>query len=156
MKTILSGVLLTLSTLAYANKITLTHRSEVGCSNDSCSFDFFNMTQEYGFGLRLLYGNGSGDMLGAVQVVSEIGMIADLGKKSCKDIENIYENRGSGYPTTADRQNDPMFWLVYSNAWDELQNSKGKRRIEAKQGHCYLMYKSSRDQQVIVAFHVKK
>jgi hypothetical protein len=68
---------------------------------------------------------------------------------------NTYENTGSGYPTTADRTNDPMMWLSYSEAWDRLQNGNVAGSTSAVKGHCYLMYKTSSDMQVIVAFHVK-
>ena len=158
MKNFLIASLLVFSSVVSASEITLTHRNlgPADCANDSCYYDFYNMTQEYGYGLSLEFGNDWGENeFSTVQVVDEIGLIVDLGKMSCKDIENEYENSGSGYPSASDRQNDPMFWLTYSTAWDKLQNGGVSETVKAQKGHCYLMYKASMDQRVIVAFHVK-
>ena len=157
MKKILIAAFLLSSSFAFAKDITLNHRVLNNCDNDSCYYDFFNMTQEYGYGLSLQFGNSyEEDVFGTVQVVDEVGLIVDLGKISCKDIENSYEDQGEGYPTSQDRKKDPMFWLMYSEAWTKLQDGGAASSLNAQEGHCYLMYKTSTHQQVIVAFHVKE
>jgi hypothetical protein len=141
------------------NEVTLNHRllNPDKCKNSSCYFDFFNMVQNYGAGLSVGFGNdGDSDELHGVLVVDEMASIVDLGKMSCQDIPNEYENRGHGYPEKKDRVENPMFWLSYSNAWDRLQKGEGKPNLSVTEGHCYLMYKTSSYQKIIVAFNVKK
>jgi hypothetical protein len=154
-------ILMSVSTAQSAvipTEITLTHRilESSKCGNDSCYFDFYNMTQNYGYGLSLEFGNDWGEnKFSGVQVVHEVARIADLGVGSCKNIPNMYEAMGEGYPTKADRTTQPMFWLSYSDAWGQLQNGQSGDSVPAQADHCYLMYKSSSDQRIIVAFHVK-
>lgn len=139
------------------SEVTLNHRilSTTKCENSSCYFDFFNMTQEYGYGLSLEFGNDWGEnKFSGVQVVDEIAIIADIGKMSCKNMLNKYETLGGGYPTKQDRKNNPMFWLSYSEDWRNLQRG-GTSEIPALEGHCYLMYKTNSEKKIIVAFHVK-
>lgn len=146
------------------SEIKMTHRVLSGCQNDSCYFDMYNMTHKYGYGLSLEFGNDWGENeFKAVQVVDQIGIIVDLGEKSCKDMINTYEQDGEyygpgqgGYPHKEDRKYDPMFWLSYSEAWNKLQNGEGSPNVKVEKNHCYLMHKSSSHQEVIVAFHVKE
>ncbi len=142
------------------SEVTLTNRDDnpANCLNDSCYFDFYTMTQKYGNGLSLEFGSdvGTDQQFSGIQVVDEVARIVDIGNMSCKDIPNNYEGRGQGYPTKNDRVENPMFWLEYSEAWYQLQRGAGAPALAANEGHCYLMYKSSSDKRVIVAFHVKK
>ncbi len=85
-----------------------------------------------------------------------IGMIADLGEMSCKDIKNDYEKSGSGYPTALDRIKHPMFWFAYSHAMDALQNGPIATEMKVQAGHCYVLSKSTIDRKVIAVFHVDK
>lgn len=93
-------------------------------------------------------------------VVGDLGTIADLGERSCKDfpeynlIQGPYPGKGhGGYPYAEDRVEDPMFWLAYSPAWTKLQQS-GENRIKAENGHCYLMHLSGHDGVTIAMFRV--
>lgn len=147
MKNLLIGLFTLGSISAFSNEITLNHRALNNCHNDSCYYDFFNMTQDYGNGLSLEFGNDAGEnMLGAVQAVDEMGKIVDLGKKSCRKIKSS---------EASSRKTDPFTFLVYSDGWYKLVD-EGKTTLKANEGHCYLMYKSSTRQQVILAFNVKK
>ena len=147
MKNLLIGLLSLGSISAFSGEIILKHRILNNCDNDSCYYDLFNMTQKYGKGLSLEFGNDWGEnMFDSVQVVDEMGKIVDLGKKSCRKIKS---------DEASSRKSDPFLFLNYSDDWDKLAE-EGKTRLKANEGHCYLMYKSSTRQQVIVAFHVKK
>lgn len=149
MKKLLLVGLIALSSFASANEITLTHRNlgPTDCAEDSCYFDFYNMTQEYGYGLSLEFGNDWGsNVFSTVQVVDELGLIVDLGELSCKNLVS---------DGSYDRNQNPWGWLYRSDSWDELTEN-GTESVQAKEGHCYLMYKSSTDQQVVVAFYVKE
>ncbi len=139
------------------SEVTLTHRlgDSTDCANDSCRYDFFNLTHQYGYGLSVEFGNGENN-LGTVQAVGELASIIDLGEISCKDIKNSYQDTGSGYPAASDRQRDPMFWLSYTDAFRSLQDGPSSSEIKPKENHCYLVSKTSSDKQVIVTFHVKQ
>lgn len=126
--------------------ITLTHRVLNGCEDDACYFDMYHMEQRYGYGLSLEFGNDHGDnLLGTVQVADEFGKIVDLGAISCKEIKSSYPEQ---------RTKNPWLFLIYSGAWDKLQ-SEGRDQVAAQKNHCYLMYKTGSDKQIVVAFHVK-
>lgn len=145
MKTLLITFLFSLS--AFAADITLTHRNLNGCEEDACYYDFYNMTQEYGYGLSLEFGNDWGkNNFSVVQVVDELGFIVDLGMTSCKDLVS---------DGSYDRIQNPWGWLYRSDSWSKL-NQNGREEVAAKKGHCYLMYKSSSELLVVAAFHVKE
>ena len=170
-QTVCSAVLLLSSATVLAaylvpNEVTLTHRllDSSKCQNDSCYFDFYNMTQKYGYGLSLEFGNDwNQDMFSTVMVVDETAQIVDLGAISCAQIPNHYEQSGTypgpgrgGYPYKEDRKLNPMFWLEYSDAWMKLQHGDSSSEVVAQEGHCYLMRKSNDRQSMIITLHVKQ
>lgn len=89
-----------------------------------------------------------------------IGLIADLGEKSCKDIPSKYDDdkypglENNGYPKKKDRKTTPYLWFTYSDGREILQNTTSRTAQIAK-GHCYIVFKSDSRTQVIAAFSVK-
>lgn len=139
-------------------EITLTHRilGDTKCANDTCYYDLFKMTQVWGNGLSIEFGNDWGEnKIGTEMVSGEVARIVDLGEMSCSKIESQHEQDAPGYPTKEDRTLRPLAWLTYSKAWSTLLSSPRADRVLAKKGHCYLMEKSNTEIKVIVAFHVK-
>lgn len=167
MKTAIIGLALTLITSASfaqtklnppPKEITLTHRilGDTKCANSTCYYDLYDMTQVYGQGLSIEFGNDWGENKFCTEMVSgEVARIVDLGEMSCSKIESQYGQDTPGYPTKEDRTLRPMIWLTYSKAWSTLLSSPRADRVLAKKGHCYLMEKSNTEIKVIVAFHVK-
>jgi hypothetical protein len=105
----------------------------------------------------------SGENISAIQVVDNIGVIADLGAGSCQEIVNKYEQGGKypgkgagGYPHKQDRLIDPMFWFEYSSAMEVLQRSSLSSSVMPTEGHCYVINKVTSRRRVLALFHVKK
>ena len=102
------------------------------------------------------------DFFNTEMVVGDLGLIADLGEKSCADIKNTYEEHGEypgvghgGYPYKEDRKLDPEFWFNYSEVGDAFRNSKNAK-IDVKTNHCYALQKVTREYHIETVFHVKE
>lgn len=131
---------------ATPTEIKLTHRNLSGCEGDSCYYDLYNMTQKYGCGLSLSFGNDWGENeFTTVHVVDQQAQIVDLGEGPCQNVEGSNQHS---------RTEDPWGWLNNGQAWGTL-NSEGVEDIPALKNHCYLMHKSSSRHEVVVMFHVK-
>lgn len=89
------------------------------------------------------------------------GRIADLGRKSCKDIK-LYDEadgeypgyRGSRYPHKSDRKLDSGYWFRGTEAYSQLLDARSSS-IEAKEGHCYVLFKKTNEYKILTVFHVK-
>ncbi len=103
----------------------------------------------------------SGSTIRTNFIADDFGTIADLGKMSCKDIENKYErtgqypgkNHSAGYPYKENRAQNPKFWFIYSTAKAALWLN-GVSQIDVQPGHCYVVQKMNSDRRVIAVFHV--
>lgn len=145
-----------------ADEILLQHRFVSECENDSCSYDFFEMkkgghTLKMGFGMGRVFDDGSyyKNAFHASMIRGDLGLIIDLGRMSCKDIENEHESESEWLPSASDRVDLPMYWLSWTKAWERLNNGEGSQFAQVKKGHCYLMYQTNRLKKVVVAFRVK-
>jgi len=136
------------SGFASTNEVVLTHKSGNTCINNSCSYDFFNMTHERSDDeLRInFYTVENGNDFDSLYKVDEIGNIVDLGKLSCNELESLYYDESV-------RVQSPMLWLSYASAFSDLQNNS-KSFVQAQEGHCYLMHKTGPLSSIILAFHV--
>lgn len=88
--------------------------------------------------------------------VDDLGIIADIGKISCKDIKNIYEKKGQGFPTKRDRTDSPMYWFEYSKGMDALRTGPLKSEFKPIEGHCYAIAKSTSTRRTVAVFHINK
>lgn len=150
------------------DEVTLTLRNYANEADNylTSTYSFFYLNQ----GDKNLTHNGwdieaspseGGEFL-TEMVVGDIGLIADLGAKSCQDIENRYEEKGAypgkghgGYPFREDRVQDPKFWFNYSEVGDVLAKARNSK-APIVEGHCYVIMKMSSSTKVEGVFHVKR
>lgn len=150
------------------DEVTLSLRNYAGEGENylKATYSFFYLNQ----GDQNVTGNSwdieaspsEGGQFDTEMVVGDIGLLADLGQKSCQDLENRYEEKGAypgkghaGYPYREDRVQDPKMWFHYSEVGEALDKAKDSR-IAIIEGHCYAIMKMSSRAKVEAVFHVKR
>ncbi len=145
---------------AYASEApsSVVLQARHGQPNDNYSdatYSFYYSSQDINVNHNDIDIEFSSNKIHSNTVVDDISVMADLGKISCKDIPNDYENQGKGYPTKEDRYKQPMGWFVYSKGMDALQRNP-LTELTVEEGHCYAIAKTTNDRKVVAVFHVKK